>query len=170
MNFNNIFKELNDLDLVSIYGLWLDEMKSRGMIRTNNVVGELGEWLAIKYYSEIPGLPKLQAAPTGTKHVDALSIHGERYSIKATTSKTTGAFNGLNDLDNPEIDRQKFEYVIIVLFNKDFSLKAIYELEWEMFLKHKRWHKTIRAWTLPINKALIDDCRVIYPLVVEMQE
>ncbi|MCM3527865.1 hypothetical protein M4D56_01985 [Cytobacillus oceanisediminis] len=164
MEFKNILKELTDLELVSIYGVWLDEMKLRGMIRTNNVVGELGEWLAIKYYSVIPGLPKLQAAPTGTKNVDALSVHGERYSIKSTTGTTTGAFHGLNDRDSVEKERQKFEYVIIVQFNKDFTLKAIYEIEWEVFLKHKRWHSTMRAWNLSVSKALINDSRCIYPI------
>lgn len=132
------------------------------MIRTGNVVGDLGEYLAIKYYSETAGLPKLQAAPTGTQNIDAISRNGDRYSIKATSANTTGVFYGLNDPDNPEVDRQKFEYVILVVFNKDFSLRSIYELDWNTFLKHKRWHSRMRAWNLSINKALIIDSTTIY--------
>ena len=132
------------------------------MIRTNNVVGELGEYLAIKCYNENPSLPVLQAAPIGTQNIDAISRQGERYSIKSTTSGTTGVFYGLNNPDSKELDKQKFEYVILVKFDKDFSLNAIYELDWDLFLKHKRWHKTMQAWNLSLNKELISDCKVIY--------
>lgn len=161
-DLKRIFEELDDFDLIKVYGMWLKELKKRKMIRTNNVVGELGEYLAIKYYCETPGLPKLQAAPTGTQNIDAISIQGERYSIKATTGNVTGVFYGLNDPDSEEEEKQKFEYVILVIFNKDLSLKAIYELDWDGFMKHKRWHSRMRAWNLSINQSLIADCKVIF--------
>ncbi len=157
-----LFKEMDDYDLVEVYGKWLNELKSRRMIRTNNVVGELGEYLAIKYYQDTAGLPKLQAAPTGTQNIDAISINGDRYSIKSTTGNITGVFYGFNDPEREELDKQKFEYVILVSFNKDFTLNAIYELEWEGFIKYKRWHKRMRAWNLSITKDLINSSRIIY--------
>lgn len=51
-DIRDILKAMNDYNLISIYGVWLEELKARGMIRTNNVIGELGEYLAIKYYKE----------------------------------------------------------------------------------------------------------------------
>ncbi|UCZ54994.1 hypothetical protein LGQ02_09830 [Bacillus shivajii] len=162
MEVKEIFKQMNDYDLVEVYGEWLSELKIRGMIRTNNVVGELGEYLAIKYYQDTSGLPKLQAAPTGTQNIDAISINGDRYSIKATTGSVTGVFYGLNDPESEVEDKQKFEYVIIVIFNKDFTLNSIYELEWGGFIKLKRWHKRMRAWNISITKDLINSCKVIY--------
>lgn len=159
---NPYLESLNDFEVVELYGHWLNELKNRNMIRTNNVVGELGEYLAIKCYNENPSLPVLQAAPIGTQNIDAISRQGERYSIKSTTSGTTGVFYGLNNPDSKELDKQKFEYVILVKFDKDFSLNAIYELDWDLFLKHKRWHKTMQAWNLSLNKELISDCKVIY--------
>ena len=159
---NPYLESLNDFEVVELYGHWLNELKNRNMIRTNNVVGELGEYLAIKCYNENPSLPVLQAAPIGTQNIDAISRQGERYSIKSTTSGTTGVFYGLNNPDSKELDKQKFEYVILVKFDKDFSLNTIYELDWDLFLKHKRWHKTMQAWNLSLNKELISDCKVIY--------
>lgn len=147
-NIKRIFKELDDYDLVSVYGEWINELKERKMIRTNNVVGELGEYLAIKYYQDTPGLPKLQKVPIGTQNIDAISINGDRYSIKATSGSITGVFYGLNDPNNP--------------FEKDFTLKSILEMDWKTFLKHKRWHKRTRAWNLSINKQLLADCKIIY--------
>lgn len=43
------------------------QLKSRGLVRTRNITGERGEFLALKIYKETPGLPNLQAAPEGTK-------------------------------------------------------------------------------------------------------
>jgi hypothetical protein len=161
-DIKELFRNMDDFSIVEVYGYWLAELKLRSMIRTNNVVGELGEYLAIKYYKETAGLPKLQAAPTGTQNIDAISINGDRYSIKATSSGTTGVFYGLNDPNSELPEKQKFEYVILVVLDKNFSLKAIYELNWEGFLKHKRWHSRMRAWNLSINKNLTEDAKVIY--------
>ncbi|MCM3414581.1 hypothetical protein ACT3UT_14075 [Bacillus spizizenii ATCC 6633 = JCM 2499] len=155
-------KKLDDLELTLLYSSLLKELKQRGIIRTNNVVGELGEYLAINFYNKTKGLPKLQAAPTGTQNIDALSIKGDRYSIKTTTGSVTGVFYGMNDPEIREPDIQKFEYVIIVLFDKEYSLKGIYELSWESFIKHKRWHKRMRAWNLTITKALLSDSEIIF--------
>lgn len=55
-------KKLDDLELTLLYSSLLKELKHRGIIRTNNVVGELGEYLAINFYNKTKGLPKLQAA------------------------------------------------------------------------------------------------------------
>ncbi|KAB2454333.1 hypothetical protein KV565_07985 [Bacillus thuringiensis] len=161
-DIRDILKAMNDYNLISIYGVWLEELKARGMIRTNNVIGELGEYLAIKYYKENPKLPKLQAAPTGTQNIDAISINGDRYSIKSTTGKVTGVFYGLNEPDSEIEEKQKFEYVVIVVFNKDITLNSIYEITWENFLNHKRWHSRMRAWNLSISKALLEDCIKIF--------
>lgn len=155
-------KVMDDTSLVSVYGYWMDELKERGMIRTKNVIGELGEYFAIKYYKENPKLPKLQAAPTGTQNIDAISINGDRYAIKSTTTKGTGVFYGLNEPNSGLFEVQKFEYVIIVQFNKDVSLNAIYQLSWEKFLKHKRWHSRVRAWNLTLRRDLIDECVKIF--------
>lgn len=58
------FSSLSDEELILFYTEWIKELKKRNLIRTKNIVGELGEYLAIKYYNKTPGLPKLQATPT----------------------------------------------------------------------------------------------------------
>ena len=124
MDLNNS----SDEGLIVLYSNIIKELKKRNIIRTKNIIGDLGEYFAIKYYNENPGLPKLQAAPAGTQNVDAISRKGERYSIKSTSSKLTGIFYGLNDTDSTEEEKQKFEYVIIVIFNIDFELEKIIEI------------------------------------------
>lgn len=155
-------KALKDEEIVQLYSDAIKELKERNIIRTKNVIGDLGEYLAIKTYCNTPGLPNLAYAPVGTQHIDAISRAGERYSIKSTTNTTTGVFTGLNKKGSQAIDRQVFEYVIICKFDDDCKLEAIYEINWETFMKYKRWHTTMGAWNLGITKDLIADSKVIY--------
>jgi hypothetical protein len=73
-----MFSGLADKELIQAYSELLKELKRRKSIRTKNIIGELGEFLAIDFYNSTPGLPKLQAAPPGTKNIDATSRDGER--------------------------------------------------------------------------------------------
>lgn len=157
MNLSNLSTD----ELIDLYTRILDALKERGVIRTNNFLGDLGEYIAIQHYNGAPGLPNLQAAPPGTQNVDAISRNGERYSIKATSGKGTGVFYGLGDPESKEIDRQNFEYVIIVQFFDNFKVGRIIELNWDQFLKHKRWHSRMRAWNLGISKRLISEARIL---------
>lgn len=153
---------LNDMEIINLYSDFIVELKKRKIIRSKNLLGDLGEYLAIDYYCKAPGLPNLQAAPPGTQNVDALSRKGDRYSIKSTSGKLTSVFYGLNDPDNQGAEVQKFEFVIIVLFADDFKLDKIIEISWNQFLNHKRWHNTMRGWNLSINKKLVEDGKIIY--------
>ena len=121
-------------------------------------------WENISVFTITQRTQLAEAAPAGTQNVDALSRKGERYSIKSTSGNLTSVFYGLNDVDLIEAETQKFEYVIIVLFSDEFKLQKILELPWELFLKHKRWHKTMRGWNLSITKKLIEDATVVFSI------
>ena len=53
------FKDLNDDEVISLYPAVLKELKNRNIIRTKNLVGDLGEFWCRKKYKETPGLPNL---------------------------------------------------------------------------------------------------------------
>jgi len=162
-------KLIQSLDSISDEEIWMFyaraglKLKERKLVRTRNIVGERGEFLAIKIYNETPGLAKLQAAPEGTQNVDALSRKGERYSIKTVSEpgNLTGVFYGIGDKEetNPE---KKFEYVIVVVIDKHYCPKRVLELNWEQFLKLKRWHKTMRAWNLSLTRDLLMQAKVVF--------
>lgn len=164
--FNKLAKEVDDLpdeEIWTLYALVGLKLKERGLVRTRNIVGERGEFLAIKIYNETPGLPKLQAAPEGTQNVDALSRRGERYSIKTISEpgNLTGVFYGCGDQQETKTEK-KFEYVIVVLIDKHYQPKRIIEITWERFLKFRRWHKTMRAWNLNITQELLAEAKIIF--------
>lgn len=159
---------MNDLekystnDLIQLYSEIISKLKSRGVIRTKNIVGDLGEYLAIEHYNKTPGLPNLQAAPAGTQNIDAISRQGARYSIKSTSGKLTSVFYGLNDPESTDEEKQKFEYVIIVIFSENFELEKIIEIDWNQFINMKRWHKTMRGWNISVTKQLIESSKIIW--------
>lgn len=156
-------KELNNEELWIGYADIQQELKKRGLVRTNNIVGERGEFLVIETYNSISGLPNLQAAPEGTQNIDALSRKGERYSIKTIREpgSTTGVFHGIGEKNAKETPEKKFEFVIIVQLYKNYRPKRILELTWEQFLNYKKWHSTMRAWNLSVTKSLLSEARII---------
>ena len=102
MNEFDITK-FSDDEVISLYPKILKELKNRNIIRTNNLVGDLGEYWCIKKYNEISGLPKLQGAPKSTKNIDAISVNGERYAIKSTSGSGTGVFASISTDDDTKI-------------------------------------------------------------------
>ena len=156
-------KNLNDSDLILLYGKVLKGLKSRNIIRTKNVVGDLGERFAIDYYTNQPTLESLSDAAPSTKSIDAIGEKGNRYAIKSITGNLTGVFYGLPPKDSDELPEQLFDYLLIVLFTDSYEVKAIYELTWEQFLKHKRWHSRMKAWNISVTRLVESEAKIIYP-------
>ena len=156
------FSKYSGMELIRIYGELLSKMREDELIRSKNVTGDLGEYIVVDYYTKTKGLPKLQFAPPSTKNIDAISVNGERYSIKCTTTKTTGAFYGINkDADIASI-KPLFEYVVVIKLDKNYQPEFILELNWETFFKHKHWHSRIGAYNLVITNSLIVDGKMVY--------
>ena len=88
-------KSLTDEEVIHLYGEVDKDLKRRTIIRTKNVVGDLGEYLAINYYNSRPDLPNLQTAVISAENIDATGENGEGYSIKSCTRSVTGVFHGL---------------------------------------------------------------------------
>ena len=156
--------ESQDREIIDAYFKVVKELKDRNIIRSKNVIGDIGEYIVLSHYNSTPGLPNLQRAPKGTKNVDAISREGERYSIKATSIAKTGTFLGLNPPDSKEKDRRVFEYAVVVVFDADYVLRRIVEIDWDQFLQLKRWHSRVKAWNIPITAELDRVGKTIYPL------
>ena len=149
-NKTNLSK-LSDFEIIELYPSILKELKARGIIRTNNLIGELGEYLAADAYQNNPKLPNLQLNIKSTKNSDATSNKGERYAIKATSGSGTGVFASLPTEND---DKVYFEYLILVRFNKDYTLDSIYELTWEQFIQYRKMKPPENKWNLPITEAV----------------
>ena len=154
---NQIHQFLNNLSnekLISVYPTLMEILKDRKIITTNNLTGELGEYLAIKFYNETKGLPKLQKAPPGTRNIDAISINGERYSIKTSRTNRTGVFHSITE------GVTAFEYLLLVILDENFKTKEIYECTWETFVKFRKIKKPENKYSIQITESFKKECRV----------
>ncbi len=152
------------IELIDLYSSVVSEFRKRGVLRTNNVVGELGEYIVIENYLKNPQLPNLNSLPVGTQNVNAISQDGNRYSIKSISSTTTSVFYGLEPPESKKTNPQLFEYLVICKFGNDYSVEGIYELDWNAFLRHKKWNSRMKAWNIQLTNSVKNDSRVIYSL------
>ena len=158
------FQQFSDTQLIQIYSQLLKELKTRRIINSNNLVGDLGETLAISHYRATPVLPTLSAALAGTIDFDAVGRNGKRYSIKATSGQVTGSFFGLPSPTEPQQAIPNFDYVIVVKFDADYTLEMIVEVTWAQFLAYRRWLPRQNAYNLPLTQRLLKNARVVYPI------
>jgi len=132
-------------------------LKKRRIVRTNNLIGELGEFRVVIAYKNNPKLPRLELKQTSTTNIDATSVKGKRYSIKATSGSTTGVFSSL-PRDN---DHKMFEYLVLVIFDKQYNLEGIYELTWSQFLLFRKIKQPEGKWYVPITQELLSQAKKI---------
>jgi len=164
MEIKNNMKNLEVSDLAKLISPSSEafiELKNRGILRTKNIVGELGEYYAVNFYTNDPKLPGLSMAPPTVKNIDALSRNGEIYSIKTITSRkgTTGSFWDPESINNNE---KKFDYLLIVILDDEYSLDLILELSWEDFFKHKKYNKRMNNYNISVTKKLINSVKTVY--------
>lgn len=141
-----------------MYGLISLALQKGGYVRSKNLTAERGERLAIQIYNRTPGAAKLLLAPPGTKNVDALSRDGERYSIKTISRGTTST--GTFQAD--DFSEKRFEYVVLVVLDEYFQAVQVLEAAWEHVNKHKRMHKTMKAYNIRVTADFRTGCKVIY--------
>ena len=154
---SDLISELNSNEVWALYGLIEESLKKADKIRSNNLTCERGEGVAIEIYRKIPGEPKLQLAPPGTKNIDAISREGKTYSIKTVkSSKVTGTFQA-DDFTN-----KTFDYLIVVFLDDYYQPIQILEAPWEIVNKFKKYHKTMKAYNVSLSKKFKDQCRVVY--------
>ncbi len=147
---------MSDDELVLLRAGLDAEMRKRNIAFS---VGGVGERLVIEHFRKTSGLPKLQAAPRGTKNVDALSRNGDRYSIKTVcNAKKTGTIYP----DADDRDKQLFEHILIVKLAEDWSLESIHQLGWKDFVKVRSWDKRMTAWYVGISARTLGTAKLIY--------
>lgn len=151
--------DVSNDDLISLYSDVTKELKERKIVKTKNILGDLGENLAIKHYCNRPDLPNLYDEKVGKENIDARDENNKTYSIKSISTNITGVFRGI-DTTQPSI--QLFDFVIICKFDQNCELEAIYQLTWDKFRENKHWQKRVSAWYLILSKKLIQDSVTIY--------
>ena len=157
------------LKLISPSSAPRQELKNRGVLRTGNVVGEIGEYYTKKFFQKVDNkiyettkkLPNLTLGEPGTKNVDALSRDGKIYSIKCISAKnkTTGSFW---NPENIKKNIKTFDYLIILMLDDEYSVDKVLELNWDDFFQYKKFNKTMNNYQISVTNEIINKFKIIY--------
>lgn len=145
-------KTITDEQLIQLYPDLILELKERKIIRTKNIVGELGEYFAVKIFNETSKLPKLQMAPPSTANVDALSVNGHRYAIKSTSGSSTGVFASIPEEN--DANQIYFEYLLVLLWNQDYQVQSLLQFDWKQFMKYRKIKKPENKYHFSLNNEI----------------
>jgi hypothetical protein len=151
-------RELTDVLLLRFRSQLRAEMRRRGLADS---VGSVGEQLVIEYFRRTPGLTILQAAPRGTKNVDALSRSGDRFSIKTICE---GSKTGTIYPDPVDVHKQLFEFLLVVKLSEDWEMQSIHQFSWSAFVKVRSWDKRMNAWYISLSRKALTEAIEIWRL------
>ena len=103
-----------------------DNLLRLGVIRTDNIVGELGEFFASKYFN-------LDLIDVNKADIDAKDQEGNLWQIKST----------VNSKSYKVEDIFQYRYLVYVDFNKDLTLKRMTKIDCEELFSQKNCESII---------------------------
>lgn len=133
------------------------QLRIQGIIRSsNNPVADLGEYVACEVL-------ELKRAPMNARGYDAIGKDGKRYEVKSrrhTPENSTSQMGMIRDLQ-----KKQFDFLIIVLFAEDFTLKEVWKVPHAVVKKYAKYKKYSNAHILIFSGAILDDRKVkkVYP-------
>lgn len=164
MNLKNVANDqtISNKDLIVAYGHILGAMRKRGIIRTKNVVGDLGESYAELEFSGRNDLPTLKLVPPNERDIDAIDSEGKSYSIKSA-SKSSATRTSAMHLERTHKDEDKrFDYLLVVVLEDSMELSSIHQFSWDQFWKLKSWSEPQKAWFLSLTKKNLSIAKKIF--------
>jgi hypothetical protein len=140
-------KENSSKELLRLFGNILDKLKERGIVRSrNNPVADYAEWLVSKAFA-------FDLQPNSNCGFDALDSKGVKYQIKARrlhTSNKSCQLSVIRDLEG-----KKFDFLIGVLFDKDFSILGAYKIPHHLIKEHSCFNKHQNGHILVLKGSIL---------------
>jgi len=145
--------ELEPIDLLRQYTAIIDELKDRGIVRTNNApLGDFTEWLIAKKMN-------LELAPNSKSGYDAISDAGMKFQIKGR--RVTPGNNSRQLSAIRKYDEADFDSLIAVVFDQGFSIIEAYLIPHELVGKYGRYQKHTNALNLIMSGAILNDSGIM---------
>lgn len=150
MNEQNL-QSLSTLELLRSYDFILDELIRRKIVRThNNPLGDYAEWLVAQKLC-------LTLAHNSESSYDGVNENNEKFQIKSRRNHPSNGSRQFNVIRNYEA--KGFDFLITVLFNKDFTVKEAYKLPYDIIPEYSRPNKHQNG-RVPILPKIIDDPKI----------
>lgn len=143
------FNRFTDQDLLQQYVNIMDELKSRGITRTDNIpTGDYGEKLACKAFG-------LKPTERSFKGYDAIGEDGTRYQIKARRadgqigSKPLGIIRDLED--------DQFDYLLAIIFSHEYLVRAAYLIPRKIVRKYSKRIERLNGWRIYLREPVLSE-------------
>jgi hypothetical protein len=142
-------KAFSTSDLLQCFADILDELKQRDVVRTrNNPVADYAEWLVAQRL----GLSLERNSRSG---YDATSAMKERFQIKSRRLDSSNKSRQLSVIRN--LDAGEFDYLIGVLFDRNFTVKEAYKIPHGVIAKYARFSKHQNGHILYLRGDILRD-------------
>ena len=142
-------QNMKTVTLLKVYSEVMRELRDRKVLTTwNNPVGDLKEGLVVKALC-------LKRMSNSAKGFDAIDSEYKKYQIKGRRltkeSKSTqlSAIRGLCD--------QRFDYLIAVFYDEDFTVKAAYKIPHLVVEKKANFQDYVKAHRLVVSDNFLDE-------------
>lgn len=147
-----MFRGKSNEYLLGLYSELIQYLRELKIIRTsNNPTGDYAEYLVCK-------LLDLEIAPNSTKSYDAVDKRKIKYQIKSRRIKPHSHSQLLGVIRN--LKQADFGYLVVVIFNMDFSLNCIYKIPKKIISKYARYSKHQNGHILNMKSSILKDKRV----------
>lgn len=145
--------KLNEKELLSLYSLLIEELRKRGLVRSsNNPVADYAEYIAARKFG-------LKLETGSTKGFDAKDKKGLRYQIKSRRPTEHNKSLQLGVIRN--LKNKPFDFLIAIIFNKDFSASEIYKIPFNLIKKYSRFSAHQNGHILILQGKILQDPRVV---------
>ncbi|MFA6320280.1 MAG: hypothetical protein WCY36_00290 [Candidatus Omnitrophota bacterium] len=133
--------------ILILFGDLMDELKKRGVVRTrNNPVADYAEWLTVRVFS-------LGIQTSSNKGFDAIDKKGIRYQIKGRRLDASNPSRQLGVIR--DLDKKGFDFLIAIIFNKDFTIHDAYKIPHELIGEYARYSKHQNGYILHLKGKIL---------------
>jgi len=136
-------KVFSTTELLRYFADILDELKQRSVVRTrNNPVADYAEWLVAQKLD-------LSLERNSKSGYDATNTGGERFQIKSRRLDPSNKSRQLSVIRN--LDAGEFDYLIGVLFNRNFTVNEAYKIPHSLIAKYGQFNKHQNGYILRLR-------------------
>lgn len=152
MNAKSRLAKLQDEELLKLYSELLEELRVRGLTRTNNnPVADYAEKVVINRLD-------LKQVRKEAKGYDAIDGQDRKYQIKGRRITQHNASRQLGVIRN--LQDNLFDFLIAVVFDEAFNLSEVWKIPHSVITNYAKWSRQQNGYVLHLRGKLLLDRRV----------
>jgi hypothetical protein len=134
----------SNADLLAHYVAILDELRDRGLTRSNNIpTGDYAEHLVARHFG-------VSLENNSRKGYDLRLNDPDRTRVQVKARRVNrkgrrGPSGPIRDLRDCRYEDRQFDLLVVVVFEYDYSIRETWQLPWEVVKKYAGWSERLGA-------------------------